>query len=76
MGGCAVPFCNNSAAKGYIMKIIPKNPVRRAIWIQNIPYKNWEPTKNAVLCEVSNNVLFYNSVKYSVKYNKYNFNQR
>ncbi|XP_024868219.1 uncharacterized protein LOC112452320, partial [Temnothorax curvispinosus] len=26
MGGCVAPFCNNSTAKGYIMKIFPRDP--------------------------------------------------
>jgi len=41
------------------MKAFPKDPVRRALWIQNIPSKNWTPTNNSRLCEVSNHVLFY-----------------
>jgi len=41
------------------MKSFPKDPVRRALWIQNIPSKNWTPTNNSRLCEVSNHVLFY-----------------
>lgn len=54
MGGCAIPFCNNSSAKGYIMKIFPQDPVRRALWLKNIPNKNWTLTKNSRLCEVRN----------------------
>lgn len=52
MGGCVAPFCNNSTAKGYIMKIFPRDPVRRALWAQNVPLENWVPTNNSVLCEV------------------------
>ncbi|KYN28501.1 hypothetical protein ALC57_02081 [Trachymyrmex cornetzi] len=51
MVGCAAPFCNNSAAKGYIMKIFPRDVERRALWAINVG-KNWTPTKNAYLCEV------------------------
>jgi len=28
MGGCAAPYCNNSAAKGYTMKRFSRNPER------------------------------------------------
>jgi len=28
MGGCAAPYCNNSAIKGYTMKRFPRNPER------------------------------------------------
>ncbi|XP_018357370.1 PREDICTED: THAP domain-containing protein 2-like isoform X1 [Trachymyrmex cornetzi] len=52
MGGCSAPFCNNSAAKGYKMKALPKDPVRRALWIKNIANKDWTPTNNSRLCEV------------------------
>ncbi|XP_018357372.1 PREDICTED: uncharacterized protein LOC108757455 isoform X2 [Trachymyrmex cornetzi] len=51
MGGCSAPFCNNSAAKGYKMKALPKDPVRRALWIKNIANKDWTPTNNSRLCE-------------------------
>jgi len=35
MGGCA-PYCNNSAAKKYMMKRFSRNPERQAIWIKNV----------------------------------------
>lgn len=40
MGGCYAEFCNNSAAKGYSIKIFPTNPQRctTCIWIQNVLY--------------------------------------
>jgi len=31
MGGCAVLYCNNSAAKGYTMKRFPRNPERQIV---------------------------------------------
>jgi len=31
MGDCAVPYCNNSAAKGYTMKRFPRNPERQTV---------------------------------------------
>ncbi|EZA50183.1 hypothetical protein X777_11246, partial [Ooceraea biroi] len=52
IGGCAAPFCNNSAAKGYSMKIFPKDPIHRALRIKNVPSDNWTWTKNSRLCEV------------------------
>ncbi|XP_039312594.1 uncharacterized protein LOC105194131 isoform X9 [Solenopsis invicta] len=59
MGGCAAPFCNNSAAKGYVTKIFPRNIERRALWIKNVSercwgngVKNWTPATNSHLCEV------------------------
>ncbi|KYN28363.1 hypothetical protein ALC57_02224 [Trachymyrmex cornetzi] len=45
---CAAPFCNNSAAKDYIMKIFPRDVERRALWAINVG-KNWTPTKNAYI---------------------------
>ena len=60
MVGCAVPFCNNSGDKGYVMKIFPKNTKRRALWATNVGercwgngVKNWTPpTSNSRICEV------------------------
>ncbi|EZA53787.1 hypothetical protein X777_06683 [Ooceraea biroi] len=36
MVGCAAEFCTNSSSKGYIMKILPRDPQRRALWLKNI----------------------------------------
>lgn len=52
MGGYAAEFCNNSSAKGYLMKIFPKDVTCRAAWIKNIDRKNWMPTNQSYLCEV------------------------
>ncbi|TGZ51268.1 THAP domain-containing protein 2 [Temnothorax longispinosus] len=52
MGWCAAPFCNNSAKKGYIMKVFPRDPERRALWQRNVPRENWTATNNSYLCEV------------------------
>ncbi|XP_018373588.1 PREDICTED: uncharacterized protein LOC108767943 [Trachymyrmex cornetzi] len=49
---CSVPFCNNSSEKGYSMKILPKDPERRAKWIHKINREHWEPTNNCHVCEV------------------------
>ncbi|XP_011348002.1 uncharacterized protein LOC105285470 isoform X2 [Ooceraea biroi] len=46
------PFCNNSTAKGYIVKIFPKNPERRAQWVANMNVENWIPNNRSYLCEV------------------------
>jgi len=35
IGGCAA-YCNNSAAKGYMMKRFPRNPERQTVWVKNI----------------------------------------
>ncbi|CAL1680879.1 unnamed protein product [Lasius platythorax] len=52
MSGCLASFCNNSSKKGYIMKVFPKNPERRASWLQNVVRENWVLTDNSYLCEV------------------------
>ncbi|XP_018398951.1 PREDICTED: THAP domain-containing protein 2-like [Cyphomyrmex costatus] len=49
---CSVPFCNNSSEKGYSMKVLPKDPERRAKWIHEINRKHWVPTNNCYVCEV------------------------
>jgi len=37
MCGCAAPYCNNSAAKGYTMKdFLEISPEQQAIWRKNI----------------------------------------
>ncbi|KYM93411.1 hypothetical protein ALC62_15989 [Cyphomyrmex costatus] len=36
MTGCSAPDCNNSAKKGYIMKVFPRNPEKRAKWAVNV----------------------------------------
>jgi len=33
MDGCAAPYCNNSATKGYMMKRFPRNP-EQAVWVK------------------------------------------
>ncbi|XP_077272171.1 uncharacterized protein LOC143902863 [Temnothorax americanus] len=52
MGGCAAEFCNNSSAKGYIMKIFPRDKHRREQWVKNMDRPNWTPTNSSYLCEV------------------------
>ncbi|KMQ81763.1 thap domain-containing protein, partial [Lasius niger] len=34
------------------MKVFPRNPERRALWLQNVGRENWVPTDNSYLCEV------------------------
>ncbi|KYN00690.1 hypothetical protein ALC62_08548, partial [Cyphomyrmex costatus] len=34
--GCSAPDCNNSAKKGYIMKVFPCNPEKRAKWAADV----------------------------------------
>jgi len=56
MGGCAVPYCNNSAAKGCLyekMKRFPRNPQRQTVWVKNINREDWVPTNDSLLCEVN-----------------------
>ncbi|KYN03584.1 hypothetical protein ALC62_05566, partial [Cyphomyrmex costatus] len=36
MTGCSAPDCNNSVKKGYIMKVFPRNPEKRAKWAANV----------------------------------------
>jgi len=75
MNGCAAPFCNNSVAKGYILKVFPRNCERYALWAKNVgercwgnDVKNWMPaTANSFfayvisICNVRN--LFVNAFK-------------
>jgi len=49
MGGCAAPYCNNSATKGYTMKRFPRNPERQAIWVKDVNREDWVPTNNSFL---------------------------
>jgi len=51
MGDCAVPYCNNSAAKGYTMKRFPRNLERQTVWVKNINREDWVSTNNSLLCE-------------------------
>jgi len=52
MTGCTAPDCTNSDKKGFIMKIFPRDPVRRAQWAANIDRKDWISTDRSFLCEV------------------------
>ena len=52
MTGCSAVNCNNSAKKGYVMKVFPRDPERRAKWEANVGRKNWSPTNASYLCEV------------------------
>ena len=52
MTGCTAPGCTNSDQKGFIMKIFPRDPIRRAQWAKNVDRKGWIPTARSFLCEV------------------------
>lgn len=39
MTGCVAPDCTNSDEKGFVMKIFPRDPVRRAQWAANVNRK-------------------------------------
>ena len=45
--------CTQSSQKGFIMKVFPRDPKRRAEWAANVGRKNWSPTNSSFLCEVS-----------------------
>lgn len=45
MTGCTAPGCTNSDQKGYVMKIFPRDPIRRAQWTTNVNRKRWTPTE-------------------------------
>ncbi|KAF2893260.1 hypothetical protein ILUMI_12916 [Ignelater luminosus] len=51
MTGCTAANCTNHSRQGFRLFIFPRDPKRRAIWIQNCNRENWVPPKNARLCE-------------------------
>ncbi|KAJ8943233.1 hypothetical protein NQ314_009806 [Rhamnusium bicolor] len=52
MPGCSAFGCSNSASKGYVMKVFPRDPNRRKIWASKVKRVGWKPTNYSVLCEV------------------------
>jgi len=36
MGGYAAAYCNNLAAKRYMMKRFPRNPENDNLWVKNV----------------------------------------
>ncbi|XP_011874574.1 PREDICTED: THAP domain-containing protein 2-like [Vollenhovia emeryi] len=52
MTGCTAPGCTNSDKKGFVMKIFPRDPTRRAQWAANVGREGWTPTDRSFLCEV------------------------
>ncbi|KYQ56030.1 hypothetical protein ALC60_05014, partial [Trachymyrmex zeteki] len=50
--GCTAPFCNNSIAKGYKMKVFPRDSERRALWAKNVARINWTLKNDSFLCKV------------------------
>lgn len=53
MPGCAAVGCSNSAKKGFVMKVFPRDPKRRQEWAEKAGRENWFPTNFSVLCEVN-----------------------
>ena len=53
MPNCAANGCTNTSKKKFKMNSFPRNPIQRAIWVNNIDRKDWIPNNNAALCEVS-----------------------
>ncbi|KAK5638192.1 hypothetical protein RI129_012487 [Pyrocoelia pectoralis] len=52
MPGCAAMGCTNSAKKGFLMKKLPKDPLRRKEWLIKMQRGQWKPTDYSCLCEV------------------------
>lgn len=53
MPNCAAVNCSNRGEKGFKLFVFPRNPDRRAQWVQNMRRDNWTPTDGARLCEVN-----------------------
>lgn len=53
MTGCAAVNCSNRSEQGYIMKVFPTDPKRKALWAAKVKRLNWKPTSSSYLCEVS-----------------------
>ncbi|KYN50225.1 hypothetical protein ALC62_04153 [Cyphomyrmex costatus] len=50
---CSVPKCTNSNKDGYCCVTFAQDPELRRKWIDAVGIADWEPSKTAVLCEVS-----------------------
>ena len=54
---CIAPGCTSGYGKeklppGVSSHCFPKDPIKRAKWIQAIPRRNWNPLKKAVICSL------------------------
>lgn len=54
MTGCSAVNCTNRSEQGFVLKVFPKDPNRRALWASKVKRQNWTPTNSSYLCEVSN----------------------
>ncbi|EZA54480.1 hypothetical protein X777_05756 [Ooceraea biroi] len=52
MPQCCAMNCFSQQVTGKLFHRLPKDPVRRAIWIRRIERKDWIPSNNSRLCEV------------------------
>jgi THAP domain len=53
MPHCSAVNCANGARNGLKVHKFPRDPIRRAIRIQNCRRDHWIPTEHSVLCDVS-----------------------
>ncbi|CAI6358976.1 unnamed protein product [Macrosiphum euphorbiae] len=51
MPGCCAYGCSNRSENGFILKVFPKDKVRRALWASKVKRDKWKPTNNSYLCE-------------------------
>lgn len=58
MPGCCAFGCSNRSENGFILKVFPKDKVKRALWASKVKRDKWKPTNNSYLCEV--NIYFFN----------------
>ncbi|RLU18372.1 hypothetical protein DMN91_008729 [Ooceraea biroi] len=51
MPQCCAMNCFSQQVTGKLFHCLPRDPVRRAIWIRRIERKDWTPSNNSRLCE-------------------------
>ncbi|XP_068086397.1 zinc finger protein 302-like [Anabrus simplex] len=51
MPGCCAFGCTNRPEKGFLMKVFPRDPVRRKQWAAMVKREGWSPTDASCLCE-------------------------
>ena len=88
MPGCSAFGCKNRTESGHKMKIFPKDPARRKLWVVKVNRANpnntkqmWIPTPRSHLCHVSTFLslllrfvqLSENSLIFIIKYKYYIF---
>ena len=54
---CVVPGCKSGYGSsrlpdGVRSHVFPKDPVKRATWVEAIPRKNWKPGQSAIICSL------------------------